>query len=42
MEIYEGTEHGFAFPDRHTYNKNGAEKHWSRISNLFEKSLKSK
>jgi len=42
MEVYEGTEHGFAFPDRHTYNKNAAEKHWSRINNLFEKSLKNK
>ena len=42
MEVYEGTEHGFAFPDRHTYNKNAAEKHWSRIHNLFQKSLKNK
>ena len=40
MEIFEGTEHGFAFPDRHTYNKNAAEKHWSRIHDLFERSLK--
>jgi carboxymethylenebutenolidase len=40
MEIFEGTEHGFAFPDRHTYNKNAAEKHWSRIHTLFERSLK--
>ena len=40
MEVYQGTEHGFAFPDRHTYNKNAAEKHWSRIHVLFEKSLK--
>ena len=42
MEVYEGTEHGFAFPDRHTYNKNAAEKHWFRIHNLFQKSLKNK
>ena len=40
MEIYEGTEHGFAFPDRHTYNKAAAEKHWSRLNTLFEKNLK--
>ena len=40
MEIYEGTEHGFAFPDRHTYNKEAAEKHWSRLNKLFEKNLK--
>ena len=40
MEIYEGTEHGFAFPDRHTYNKKSAEKHWSRINWLLDKNLK--
>ena len=40
MEIYEGTEHGFAFPDRHTYHKKGAETHWSRIHDLFQKHLK--
>ena len=40
MEIYEGTEHGFAFPDRHTYHKKGAETHWSRIHDLFQKYLK--
>ena len=40
MEIYEGTEHGFAFPDRHTYNKKSAEIHWSRIHDLFQKHLK--
>jgi len=40
MEIYKGTEHGFAFPDRHTYNKAAAERHWSRLNMLFEKNLK--
>ena len=40
MEIYKETEHGFAFPDRHTYNKSAAEKHWSRLNWLFEKYLK--
>jgi len=40
MEIFKGTEHGFAFPDRHTYHKKGAETHWLRINNLFKKSLK--
>ena len=40
MEIYEGTEHGFAFPDRHSYHKKAAEMHWSRIHDLFQKSLK--
>ena len=42
MEIYEETEHGFAFPDRHTYNKKAAEKHWSRLNMLFEKNLKNR
>ncbi len=40
MEIYEGTEHGFAFPDRHTYHKKAAEKHWLRINSLFKEYLK--
>src|ERR1700710_1628377 len=28
VEIYPGTEHGFAFPQRAAYNKDAAERHW--------------
>ena len=28
LEIYPGTDHGFAFPKRSTYVKIAAEKHW--------------
>ena len=36
IEVYEGTEHGFAFPDRYCYDKIAAERHWCRINKLFE------
>jgi carboxymethylenebutenolidase len=40
MEIYPGTEHGFAFPNRPAYNKAAAERHWQRLLALFERNLK--
>lgn len=40
MEVYPGTEHGFAFPGRPAYNKPGAERHWERMFALFERNLK--
>ena len=39
MEVFQETEHGFAFPDRHTYNKKSAETHWCRINSLFKESF---
>jgi len=39
MEVYKNTEHGFAFPDRHTYDKNSAEKHWTRVNSLLKDSF---
>jgi carboxymethylenebutenolidase len=39
IEIYPGTEHGFAFPQRHCYNKAAAETHWERLFDLFRRTL---
>jgi carboxymethylenebutenolidase len=35
VEIYPGTQHGFAFPQRPAYHKAGAERHWERLFALF-------
>ena len=35
VEIYPGTQHGFAFPQRPVYNKAAAERHWERLFTLF-------
>jgi carboxymethylenebutenolidase len=40
VEIYPGTEHGFAFPQRPAYNKPAAERHWERMFSLFGRKLK--
>ena len=40
VEIYKGTDHGFAFPERSTYNKKAALKHWKKLINLFNNNLK--
>ncbi len=37
IELYPGTGHGFAFPQRHTYDKASSERHWERIFSLFRK-----
>jgi carboxymethylenebutenolidase len=39
VEIYPGTEHGFAFPERPTYDKASAERHWERVLALFRRRL---
>lgn len=39
VEIYPGTEHGFAFPQRPAYHKAGAERHWERLCDLFARNL---
>jgi carboxymethylenebutenolidase len=41
IEIYPGTEHGFAFPERPAYNKVAGERHWERMLELFDRRLKS-
>jgi carboxymethylenebutenolidase len=39
IELYPGTEHGFAFPQRYCYNKPAAETHWERLFDLFGRRL---
>jgi carboxymethylenebutenolidase len=40
LEWYPGAEHGFAFPDRgEIYHKPSAERHWSRLFDLFRRNL---
>jgi len=39
IEIYPGTEHGFAFPQRPVYNKAAAERHGERLFALFARRL---
>lgn len=39
IELYPGTEHGFAFPERYCYAKLAGEKHWSRLFELFRRRL---
>lgn len=41
IEIYPGTQHGFAFPQRPAYNKAAAERHWERLFTLFSDTLTS-
>jgi carboxymethylenebutenolidase len=40
FKIYTGTNHGFAFPNRSTYVKSAAEKHWNELIKLFDRNLK--
>jgi carboxymethylenebutenolidase len=39
VEVYPGTHHGFAFPQRPVYDKAAAERHWERLFALFGESL---
>jgi carboxymethylenebutenolidase len=39
IEMYPGTEHGFAFPQRHCYDKRAAERHWERLLALYRRRL---
>lgn len=39
VEPYPGTEHGFAFPQRHAYDKAAAERHWERLFDLYRRHL---
>ncbi|MCY4310726.1 MAG: dienelactone hydrolase family protein [Rhodospirillaceae bacterium] len=39
IERYPGAHHGFAFPDRHTFDKPSAERHWERMLSLFRRNL---
>ena len=39
VEIYPGTHHGFAFPKRPVYQREGAERHWERLLALYRRNL---
>jgi carboxymethylenebutenolidase len=41
VEWYPGAEHGFAFPQRAVFHKASAERHWVRLFDLFERTLRS-
>jgi carboxymethylenebutenolidase len=41
VEIYPGTDHGFAFPKRPVYNRDAAERHWERLLALYRRQLQS-
>ena len=40
IELYPGTEHGFAFPQRAVYVKAAGERHWERMLALFGRRLR--
>ncbi|HZZ90850.1 MAG TPA: dienelactone hydrolase family protein [Caulobacteraceae bacterium] len=39
VELYQGVEHGFAFPQRPVYDKGAAERHWERLMALYRRRL---
>ncbi|MDE2356430.1 MAG: dienelactone hydrolase family protein [Alphaproteobacteria bacterium] len=39
VEVYPGTEHGFAFPQRAVYDPRAADRHWERLLALFRRRL---
>jgi carboxymethylenebutenolidase len=39
VELFEGSEHGFAFPARHSYDRAAAERHWERVFALLDRNL---
>ncbi len=39
VELYPKAEHGFAFPQRHCYDKASAERHWERLFDLYRRNL---
>ncbi len=40
VEWFPGTEHGFAFRERPSYDKPSSERHWERINALFDRNLR--
>jgi carboxymethylenebutenolidase len=40
VELYNGVEHGFAFPQRAAYDKPSAERHWERLFALYGRNLR--
>ena len=42
LEWYPGVEHGFVFPQRAVYDRAAAERHWERLFDLFERTLRAR
>jgi carboxymethylenebutenolidase len=40
VELYPSTEHGFAFPQRRSFDKQAGERHWERLFALFARRLR--
>ena len=40
VEVFEGTTHGFAFPERPVYDRQGAERHYERIFAMFDRTIR--
>ncbi|MBY8974753.1 dienelactone hydrolase family protein [Rhodobacteraceae bacterium NNCM2] len=40
IEVYPGTGHGFAFPERAAYVKQAGERHWERLFALYDRTLR--
>ncbi|MCP5368337.1 MAG: dienelactone hydrolase family protein [Hyphomicrobiales bacterium] len=38
-ELYPGTHHGFSFPQSPAYDRTAAERHWTRLRDLFDRTL---
>jgi carboxymethylenebutenolidase len=39
VEVYPGTQHAFAFPQRPVYDRDAAERHWERLLALYRRRL---
>lgn len=39
VELYKAADHGFAFPQRRTYDRAASERHWERLFALFGRNL---
>lgn len=39
VEVYPGVDHGFAFAEREAYDRSASERHWERVSSLFQRNL---
>lgn len=40
VEWNPGTEHGYAFAERPSYDRDASERHWERLHDLFDRNLK--
>lgn len=40
IEVHPGTEHGYSFPERPMFQKEGAERNWERIFAMFQRQLR--